>query len=269
MDVSSSYDPMIAKIIVVADDRASALEKMALALAETTITGVETNLGYLRQIIGSELFRSGDFTTSSLNNFKVEASVIEVVEAGSQTAVQDFPGRKKFWHIGVPPSGPFDDYSFRLANRIVGNDICAAGLEMTVQGPSLLFHSDAIVAITGAEVEVKIDGEVAKTNIALSVRHGQTLAIGKAINGYRMYLAVRGGVDGPSLLFHSDAIVAITGAEVEVKIDREVAKTNIALSVRRGQTLAIGRAINGYPPYSCATRCRLEGGSRPWPSWCP
>ncbi|PNH46013.1 hypothetical protein VD0004_g2042 [Verticillium dahliae] len=199
MDVSSSYDPMIAKIIVVADDRASALEKMALALAETTITGVETNLGYLRQIIGSELFRSGDFTTSSLNNFKVEASVIEVVEAGSQTAVQDFPGRKKFWHIGVPPSGPFDDYSFRLANRIVGNDKRAAGLEMTVQGPSLLFHSDAIVAITGAEVEVKIDGEVAKTNIALSVRRGQTLAIGRVINGYRMYLAIRGGVDVPEV----------------------------------------------------------------------
>ncbi|EEY19164.1 urea amidolyase [Verticillium alfalfae VaMs.102] len=199
MDVSSSYDPMIAKIIVVADDRASALEKMALALAETTITGVETNLGYLRQIIGSDLFRSGGFTTSSLNSFKVEASVIEVVEAGSQTAVQDFPGRKKFWHIGVPPSGPFDDYSFRLANRIVGNDSRAAGLEMTVQGPSLLFHSDAIVAITGAEVEVKIDREVAKTNIALFVRRGQTLAFGNAINGYRMYLAIRGGVDVPEV----------------------------------------------------------------------
>ncbi|KAM0286072.1 hypothetical protein ACHAQH_001080 [Verticillium albo-atrum] len=199
MEVSSSYDPMIAKIIATADDRTLALEKMAVALAETTISGVETNLGYLRQIIGSELFQSGNFTTSSLNSFKVEASVIEVIEAGTQTAVQDYPGRKKFWHIGVPPSGPFDDYSFRMANRIVGNDSCAAGLEMTVQGPSLLFHCDAVIAITGAEVDIKIDGEVAETNVALSVCQGQTLAVGRAVNGYRMYLAIRGGMDVPEV----------------------------------------------------------------------
>lgn len=56
------------------------------------------------------------------------------------TTVQDYPGRVKLWHIGVPPSGPMDDLSFRFANALVGNEENAAGLEITMKGPSLLFR---------------------------------------------------------------------------------------------------------------------------------
>ncbi|KAH7367204.1 urea amidolyase [Plectosphaerella cucumerina] len=196
-ELSSSYDPMIAKIIATGDERASALEKLASALEQTTITGVETNLAYLRHIVTSQLFRSGNFTTSSLNTFEFEAPVIEVLDPGTQAAVQDFPGRRGLWHVGVPPSGPLDDYSFRVANRLVGNESTAAGLELTLQGPSLLFHADAVVAVTGAEVEILLDGLVVKSNTAIAITKGQTLVIGQTTSGYRTYLAVRGGIAVP------------------------------------------------------------------------
>lgn len=48
--------------------------------------------------------------------------------------MQDWPGRTKLWHIGVPPSGPVDSLAFRLANALVGNDSAAAGLEFTLSG---------------------------------------------------------------------------------------------------------------------------------------
>ena len=49
--------------------------------------------------------------------------------------MQDWPGRLGYWAVGVPPSGPMDALSFRLANRIVGNAEGAAGLEITLAGP--------------------------------------------------------------------------------------------------------------------------------------
>lgn len=51
-----------------------------------------------------------------------------------QTSVQDYPGRIKLWHVGVPPSGPMDALGHRLANALVGNDEAAAALEFSLQG---------------------------------------------------------------------------------------------------------------------------------------
>ncbi|MGV8254738.1 hypothetical protein, partial [Pseudomonas aeruginosa] len=70
---------------------------------------------------------------------------------------QDYPGRLGYWDIGVPPSGPMDDFAFRLANRIVGNHPAAAGLEFTLQGPTLRFHCDATLALTGASCPADLD----------------------------------------------------------------------------------------------------------------
>ncbi|OLN87278.1 Urea amidolyase [Colletotrichum chlorophyti] len=199
MDMSSSYDPLVAKIIATAEDRPAAIAKLAEALDKTVITGVETNLEYARHIVASEMFKSGVFTTTSLNSFSFDASVFEVIDPGSLTTVQDYPGREGLWHVGVPPSGPFDDYSFRLANRLVGNDSKAAGLECTVHGPSLLFHCDAVLAVTGAFAEVKVDNDIAEQNTVLAIRKGQTLSVGAATSGYRTYLAVRGGIAVPEI----------------------------------------------------------------------
>ncbi|KAJ6030275.1 uncharacterized protein N7446_000663 [Penicillium canescens] len=199
-ELSSSFDPMIAKIIVYGDDRPAALQKLSEALAKTIITGVETNLRYLQQIVAWESFSSGSFTTGSLNTFPYEVQAVEVIDAGSNTAVQDFPGRQGLWHIGVPPSGPMDSYSFRLANKIVGNDENAAGLECLIQGPTLLFHSPTTVAVVGANGPLFVDGEEKKPGIAISIQAGQKISIGTATNGSRAYLAVRGGFQVPKVL---------------------------------------------------------------------
>ncbi|KAJ5417622.1 uncharacterized protein N7487_001172 [Penicillium crustosum] len=199
-ELSSSFDPMVAKIIAHGDDRAEVLRKLSDALGKTVITGVETNLRYLQQIVAWDMFNSGEFTTGSLNTFPYEAQVIEVIDAGSDTAVQDFPGRQGLWHIGVPPSGPMDSYSFRLANKIVGNDDHAAGLECSIQGPTLLFHSPTIVAVVGADSPISVDGKEQEPCMAISIRAGQKLSIGTATNGSRVYLAVQGGIQVPEVL---------------------------------------------------------------------
>ncbi|KAJ3950374.1 uncharacterized protein N0V96_001518 [Colletotrichum fioriniae] len=208
MEMSSSYDPLVAKIVATGEDRTAAIVKLADALENMVITGVETNLNYVRHIVASEMFQSGNFTTTSLNTFTFDSSVFEVVDPGTLSVVQDFPGRKGLWHVGVPPSGPFDDYSFRLANRLVGNDSRAAGLECTIYGPSLLFHCDAVVAVTGATAEVKIDKEPVSQNAVFSIKRGQTLFIGGATSGYRSYLAIRGGVAVPEI-FNSRSTFAL------------------------------------------------------------
>ncbi|KAK1999994.1 urea carboxylase [Colletotrichum falcatum] len=208
MEMPSSYDPLIAKIIATGEDRAAAAATLAGALEKTVITGVETNLEYVRRIVASEMFRSGAFTTTSLNSFPFDAPIVEVVDPGTLTAVQDYPGRKGLWHVGVPPSGPFDDYSFRLANRLVGNDSCAAGLECTIHGPGLLFHCDAVVAVTGALAEVKLDNAFVQLNTCITVRKGQRISVGTATSGYRSYIAIRGGIAVPQI-FNSRSTFAL------------------------------------------------------------
>lgn len=199
-EVSPFYDPMIAKLIVHADSRAAALEKMQAALSETRLHGIATNLDYLRQIVATEAFRTGNVWTRLLDGFTPKAPVIEVIQPGTWSSIQDYPGRLGYWDIGVPPSGPMDDYAFRLANRIVGNAKEAAGLEFTLQGPTLRFHSDALIALTGAACPAALDGEEVAYWQPLKVKAGQTLTLGRAQQGCRTYLAVRNGFDVPEYL---------------------------------------------------------------------
>jgi urea carboxylase len=199
-EVSPYYDPMIAKIIVYGTDRADAIAKMSAALNETRVAGIATNLDYLRQIIDSDFFATGDVATNKLASFTYQPPVIEVLQPGTYTSVQDYPGRVGLWSIGVPPSGPMDDYAFRLANRIVGNHESAAALEYTIIGPKLKFHSDAIIALTGASSATKIDGELIPLWQPVAIKAGQILEVGKAEQGCRGYLAVRNGIDVPVYL---------------------------------------------------------------------
>src|SRR3954469_19921861 len=84
--------------------------------------------------------------------------VIRVVDGGVSTTVQD-AGRFGLYHIGMPPSGALDDFSFRVANLLVGNDEDAAALEATYNGPRLEIAEDTVVAVTGADLPVRVDGE--------------------------------------------------------------------------------------------------------------
>ncbi|ERH53087.1 urea carboxylase [Ectopseudomonas chengduensis] len=199
-EVSAFYDPMIAKLIVHADTRAEAIGKLQKALGETRLHGIASNLDYLRQVVAEERFAQGEVWTRLLDSFSFKASVIEVLEPGTYSSVQDYPGRLGYWDIGVPPSGPMDDFAFRLANRIVGNAAEAAGLEFTLQGPTLRFHSDALIALTGADCPATLDDATVAYWQPIEVKAGQVLKLGRAVSGCRTYLAVRNGLDVPLYL---------------------------------------------------------------------
>ncbi|SDF01823.1 urea carboxylase [Rhodospira trueperi] len=198
--VSPYYDPLIAKLIVQGETRAAAIKRLQAALAASRISGIATNLGYLREIATSEVFVSGQVSTQSLSSLTYRPHAVEVLQPGTYTTVQDYPGRVGYWDIGVPPSGPMDDYAFRLGNRIVGNDEAAAGLECTLAGPTLKFHTDTLIALTGAQAEATLDGEPVAWWAPVSVAAGQVLAIGKAQTGCRTYVAIAGGLEVPLYL---------------------------------------------------------------------
>lgn len=194
--ITSYYDPMVAKIIVHGKDRAEALQKMSAALAATAIDGTETNLRYLREIVKTPEFAAGTVTTSFLGTFVYTRNAIEVLEGGTQTTIQDYPGRVGYWNVGVPPSGPMDALSFRIANRLVGNAEDASAIEFATTGGRLRFHSDATIALTGADMNAKLDGKLQPLWTKIEVKAGSTLSLGAAAKeGARTYLAVRGGFD--------------------------------------------------------------------------
>lgn len=199
-DVPSFYDPLMAKVIVHGKDRAQALERLADALARTRLHGIATNLPFLRAIAADKAFGQGGVSTSFLQTFDFHPRAIEVLDGGTYTTIQDFPGRMGYWHIGVPPSGPMDDYAFRLANRIVGNAADAAGVECTLSGPTLRFHAPALIALTGATAQATLDGQAVPMWEPIAVQAGQVLRIERAQSGCRTYLAVRGGIDVPQYL---------------------------------------------------------------------
>ena len=121
---------------------------------------------------------------------------MEVLDGGPLTTVQDLPGRVGYWHVGVPPNGPMDDLSHRLANRMVGNAVGAAALELTGSGPALRFMDRAVIALSGAEMPVRIDGQFVIARGPLEISCGAVVEIGAITGaGLRTYLAIRGGID--------------------------------------------------------------------------
>lgn len=199
-EISSHYDPLIAKLIVRGRDREEARGRMAAALAETRLGGIACNLDYLRQVVDSDMFTQARLTTRALNGFGFDARCVEVLSPGTYSTIQDNPGRMGYWHIGVPPSGPMDDYAFDLANRLVGNPADAAALECTLVGARLRFHADTVIALTGAPCQATLDGSPLPRWQSVAVRAGQRLDMGRTLNGCRTYLAVAGGFDVPVYL---------------------------------------------------------------------
>ena len=198
--VTPHYDSLLAKVVARAPTRAEAVARLRDALATTRIDGVTTNLDLLRAGLEDAEFAAGRMTTGLLAGIAPRAPVIEVLSGGTQSTVQDHPGRIGLWAVGVPPSGPMDDLSFRLGNRVLGNAEGAPGLELTLSGPRLRFHTDATICITGARAEIDVDGAEVPMWAPLEVATGAVLTIGPiGPPGIRSYLLVRGGFDVPSV----------------------------------------------------------------------
>jgi urea carboxylase len=121
--------------------------------------------------------------------------VLEILEGGMYTTVQDYPGRVGYWNVGIPPSGPMDSFSFRCANWLVGNRPSEAGLEVTMTGPTICFHADTIFSLCGAELEADLNGKPVSWWQAITATRGSVLTLGK-IAGYgsRSYIAFQNGL---------------------------------------------------------------------------
>ncbi len=200
-EVSPFYDPLLAKVMVHAADRASAVSKIEKALEETRISGIETNLRYLRGISRWTPFLEGGVAMRDMADFIYQPETIDVISAGTMTTLQDWPGRTGYWEVGVPPCGPFDSLSLRLANTLVGNPEGTAGLEITMTGPTLRFNTAATIAVTGASALMLKNGEPIGMHEAIAMEPGDVLKIGRFEGaGARAYLAVAGGIDSPEYL---------------------------------------------------------------------
>ncbi len=146
--------------------------------------------------------------------------MLEIVKPGLETSVQDYPGRIGYWAQGFPPSGPMDSWSFRLANRLVGNPPGAAALECQFLGPTIRFRDDTVIAITGAEMDPRLDGEPVPMWETVAVRAEQELALTFARVGARAYIAIAGGIDTPLWLgsrstFHKAGVGGMDGHAVK------------------------------------------------------
>ncbi|WP_273426252.1 urea carboxylase [Marinobacter sp.] len=200
-EVSPLFDPMLAKVIVHEPDREAARQRLMSALDNSQLYGIETNLKYVRQVLEDDRFIEGRLFTRTLNEFDYQPATVDVISGGTLTTIQDYPGRIGYWEIGVPPSGPFDSYSFRLGNRLLGNDEGAPGLEITLKGPTLVFNRATQIVLTGAELSASLDGEPVPFWQVLDIPAGAMLQLGATTEGgARAYVLFRGGLDCPEYL---------------------------------------------------------------------
>ncbi|MEE3420507.1 MAG: urea carboxylase [Lachnospiraceae bacterium] len=200
IEISSLYDPMLAKVIVHAPDRAAAVQKMLDVIEETKIYGVTTNLMYLQSFIKTVAYRKGKLFTKMLDGFMPEENALEVLDGGVQSTVQDAKGMLGYWTVGVPPCGAMDTYDFRIGNRLLDNDDNAGGIEMTLKGGSYRFRTSCDFCITGADMQAKLDGRPVPMYTVVRASAMQVLKFRTCKTGMRTYLLVAGGIDVPQVM---------------------------------------------------------------------
>lgn len=194
-DVSPFFDPLLGKIIVTAENRAECVKKAIEVLAATKVEGVETNLEFLKSISKDQNFADANISTKFLDSFSYTSMAFDILSPGTFTTIQDFPGRTGYWQVGIPPSGPMDNLSFRIGNKMLGNDEDAAGLEITAIGPKIKFRCDASFVITGAQIDSTLNDKKIKLYTVYSVKKGDVLSVGKIQDaGQRSYLLFGSGI---------------------------------------------------------------------------
>lgn len=120
-------------------------------------------------------------------------AALRVLDAGPLSTVQDL-GRPGWFSVGVGVSGAADRGSLKLANRLVGNPEDAAGIETLLGGLELVAEAPVLLAVTGADAPITVDGVAEASASVLALRTGQRLRLGLAAAGLRVYVGVRGGI---------------------------------------------------------------------------
>jgi biotin-dependent carboxylase-like uncharacterized protein len=118
--------------------------------------------------------------------------MLKVLKSGLYATVQDL-GRFGYASSGVPVSGVMDQYSTRLANLLLNNDENDAVIEIAFGGTAFQFLKDTSICLSGADLNVQLNGEKLSTNHAIKVTANSVLTFSKPAYGFRCYLAVKGG----------------------------------------------------------------------------
>jgi len=184
---------------------------------------------------------------------------IKVLKPGLATTVQDL-GRPGYYHIGIPLSGGMDRHALAAANLLVGNAEGTAVLEAVFMGPELEFSDDTVIAVTGAELPPKLDGEPRPTWSAFKVKRGQKLSFDFLKQGARAYIAVAGGIDVPMVLgsrstYALGALGGFKGRKLEAGDELPVGAATAL--VREGRTVA--EELRGLPK-ATPTELRVTPG---------
>ena len=163
---------------------------------------------------------------------------LKINKPGLSTSVQDL-GRPGYFHLGIPIGGAMDRFAMRAANMLVGNPEDAAGLEAVFMGPEIEFTEDCVVAVTGADMPMMLDGDAVEGWNSFGVKAGQTLSFGFLKTGARIYIAVSGGIaTEPDLDSRSTyPIGALGGVEGRPIIEGDV------IPVGSGDLSAAGRSV--------------------------
>jgi urea carboxylase len=199
--VSAAYDPLLAKVIATGEDRESARRALVDGLSASEIDGIETNLAFVAVALDLPEFVSAHHSTATLAAFAFASPRLEIIRPGTQSTVQAWPGRQKYWDVGVPPSGPMDDRSFRWGNTALGNPEGAPGIEATLDGPSILCTDATLVCVTGAPSIVTVDGAAVPMWQPVQVPAGSVLDVGPiGAPGIRAYILFAGGLHVPAYL---------------------------------------------------------------------
>lgn len=207
VEVTSLYDPMLAKLIVHGKEREDAIQKMGQVLEKSRVYGITSNMQYLKALLQTETYQNGALFTGMLNDFFPQEHAIEVLDGGVQTTVQDYPGMIGYWFVGVPPCGPMDSYNFRLGNSILGNPEDAPGLELTLRGGSYRFRTTVSFCITGADMKATLDGVEIGMYQVVHASAMQVLKFQDCKVGMRTYLLVAGGFDMPKIMGSSSTFI--------------------------------------------------------------
>ncbi|MGI5504159.1 biotin-dependent carboxyltransferase family protein [Lentzea sp. CA-135723] len=123
-----------------------------------------------------------------------KSRTITILKTGPQALIQDL-GRPGHAHLGVPPSGALDQHSLKLANRLVGNEESAAGLELLLGGAELVAHTACTIAVTGPSTRIHVDGRLRDSHQPLDIAPDQHITIGTPATGLRTYVAISGGIE--------------------------------------------------------------------------
>lgn len=200
---------------------------------------------------------------------------LKIIKAGLSTTIQDL-GRPGYFHLGIPEGGAMDQFAFRVANMLVGNPESAAGLEAVFMGPEIEFLQDGLVAVTGAEMPIFLDGEAKESWTSFYVRKGQILSFDFLKTGARIYIAFAGGIDTPEALgsrstYPIGALGGVNGRAITLGDELPVGDHNSLVErsidkslIRLNKTPVVLRVLSGLYDYLITPESKKRFFSEEW-----